>query len=298
VLDKFRYFIFRALRNMRQWPFLCAASILTVAVALATVATFFLVVMNVQQMATRWSEDLQVVAYLDNQLPAKKLPIVLNRIESFEEVGSVKYISSKEAMVRFRDRLGDEGDLLDGVEGDILPASVEVSLKTKFRNQTGVDQLVDRLAEIDEVDDIQYGQKWLERFESFVTFLKIIGFVLGSFLLFAALFIVSNTIKLTLFSRRDELEIMALVGATLRFIKIPFLLEGAFQGMLGGLLSLLFLSVVYNFFLVQVIRSFWLTPAGINLIFLNMNQQLTLVFAGVFLGFFGSLTSLRKLVQY
>ena len=298
MLDKFRYFILRALRNMRQWPFLCAASILTVAISLATIATFFLVVMNVQQLANRWSEDLQIVAYLDSQLSTKKLSIVVDKIEGFEEVASVQYVSQKEAMLRFKERLGDDGDLLDGVSGDILPASLEISLESQFRNRAGVDSVVESLDNTVEIDDIQYGQKWLERFESFVTLLKIIGFLLGSFLLFAALFIVSNTIKLTLFARRDELEIMALVGATRRFIKIPFLLEGAFQGMFGGLLSLFFLSIAYHFFLVQILRSFWLTPAGINLIFLNASQQFMLVFAGVFLGFLGSLTSLRKLVQY
>lgn len=297
MLDKSRYFIRRALLNMRQWPFLCSASVLTMAVALATVATFFLVVMNVQQMASKWSEDLQVVAYLEKAPSAKQLSTLLSKLRNFPEISEVKHVSQKEAMKRFRLRLGEDAELLDGVDNDILPASLEISLDNRFRNRAGVDQVVKRLEQSVGIDDIRYGQDWLDRFESFVGLLQIVSLILGSFLLFAALFIVSNTIKLTLYARRDELEIMALVGATLRFIKIPFLLEGALQGLLGGLFSLMFLSVAFKFFLVQVLRSFWLTPAGIDLIFLDMNQQLILVASGILLGIFGSLTSLRKLVQ-
>lgn len=297
MLDRFRYFIRRALLNMRQWPFLCAASVLTMAVALATVATFFLVVMNVEQMATKWSEDLQVVAYLDKTPSAKQLSTLLSKLRDFPEISEVKHVSQKEAMKRFRLRLGEDADLLDGVDGDILPASLEISLDPHYRNRAGVDNVIKRLGQSTEIDDIRYGQDWLERFESFVGILHLVSLVLGGFLLFAALFIVSNTIKLTLYARRDELEIMALVGATLRFIKIPFLLEGALQGLFGGLFSLLCLSFVFKFFLVHVLRSFWLTPAGIELVFLDTNQQIVLVASGVLLGIFGSLTSLRKLVQ-
>ena len=297
MLDRFRYFIRRALLNMRQCPFLCTASVLTMAVALATVATFFLVVMNVQQMATKWSEDLQIVAYLDKSPSAKQLSTLLSQLRDFPEISEIKHVSQKEAMRRFRLRLGDDADLLDGVDGDVLPASLEISLASDYRNRAGVDQVVKRLEASTEIDDIRYGQDWLQRFESFVGLLRLVSLVLGGFLLFAALFIVSNTIKLTLYARRDELEIMALVGATLRFIKVPFLLEGALQGLLGGLLSLLLLSVVFKFFLVHVLRSFWLTPAGIDLVFLDLNQQIVLVICGILLGVFGSLTSLRKLVQ-
>lgn len=297
MLDKFSYFIRRALHNMRQWPFLCTASVLTMAVALASVATFFLVVMNIQLMATKWSEDLQVVAYLDRQPGTGQLAPLLDAVKQFPEVTAVKFVTKQEAMQRFRSRLGTESNLLDGVREDILPASLELSLRPEYRNRSGIEQVVKRLETHVDSNDIHYGQDWLERFETFVAVLKIVSQALGGFLLLAALFIVSNTIKLTLFARRDELEIMTLVGATLRFIKVPFLLEGALQGLLGGVLALALLSAIFNLFLSPVIQSFWLTPAGIELIFLNFNQQLLLVTAGVMLGIFGSLSSLRKLVQ-
>ncbi len=297
MLERIRYFIFRALRNMRQWPFLCTASILTMAVALATVGSFFLVVVNVEQLATRWTKEIQVIAYLKAPPATAELPELIKKIKNFPEVNTVAYVSPAEAMTRFRERLGDESGLLDGISDNVLPASFEIGLQPEYRTQQGVSQFVEKLEHTLNLDDLRYGQKWLERFTSFVQMLRFVGIVLGGFLLLAALFIVSNTIKLTLYARRDELEIMALVGATMRFIKVPFMLEGAIQGFLGGLLSLLFLALSFSFIIARSLNSFWLTPADFELLFLSFSQQLTLVLSGVLLGTLGSLSSLRRFVR-
>lgn len=297
MLENIRYFILRALRNMRQWPFLCSAAILTMAVALATVATFFLVVVNVEQLAQRWTREVQVVAYLDQAPEQQKVQPLIKQLKAFPEVISVTYISQKEAFKRFRGQLGDEASLLEGIDSKLLPASFELGIRPEFRNQDGVNKVIEKLENTLDVDDLRYGQKWLERFNNFVSMLHYVGLILGGFLLLAALFIVSNTIKLTLYARRDELEIMALVGATMRFIKVPFLLEGAIQGLLGGLISLVFLSLSFTFLISRSLNSFWLTPTDFNLLFLTANQQLILVLSGVVLGTLGSLSSLRRFVR-
>lgn len=297
MLDTIRYFIMRALRNMRQWPFLCSASILTMAVALATVATFFLVVVNIEQLAQRWTKEIQIIAYLQKPPAQKNIAILMQSLKRIPEVESIKYVSPLDAMRRFKNHLGEDASLLQGVNRDLLPASFELSLKPEFRNQPGIKTVIEKLENLLEVDDLRYGQKWLERFNNFVRMLRFVGIVLGGFLLFAALFIVSNTIKLTLYARRDELEIMALVGATMRFIKIPFLLEGAIQGLLGGLLSLAFLALSFVLILSHSVDSFWLTPTDFELVFLTLQQQILLVVAGVLLGVLGSFSSLRRFVR-
>lgn len=297
MLETIRYFIRRAVRNMRQWPLLCTAAILTMAVALATVATFFLVVVNIEQLAQSWAKEIQVVAYLDKALPQREIANTIKKLKDIPEVASVEYVSQKQALQRFRSRLGEDSSLLEGISRDLLPASFELGLHPEFRHQQGVEKVARQLEKSIDIEDLRYGQTWLERFNAFVDMLRFIGIVLGGFLLFAALFIVSNTIKLTLYARRDELEILALVGATMRFIKVPFLLEGAIQGILGGLLSLLFLAIIFKFVIEQSIQSFWLTPADFQLLFLTLNQQITLVVSGMALGLFGSLASLRKFVR-
>ncbi len=297
MLENVRYFIRRALRNMRQWPVLCTAAILTMAVALATVATFFLVVINIQGLASSWSEEVQVVAYFQQPPSRNTLAPLIRKVEKFPEVKQAIYVSKTEALKRFKTRLGNDAGLLEGVSRDLLPASLEVTLKPAARNRDGVTRVVSRLKEDARFNDLRFGQEWLERFENFVNLLKFVGLLLGGFFLFAALFIVSNTIKLTLYARRDELEIMALVGATKRFIQIPFLLEGALQGLISGLLALGFLGLSFKLLVQKSLKSFWLAPVGFDPVFLATNQQFVLVCCGVLLGLLGSLFSLRKFVR-
>ncbi len=257
----------------------------------------FLVVVNIEQLAQRWTREIQIIAYLQKAPGQQQLEQQLQQLKAFQEVDSVSYISQKEAFNRFRDRLGEEASLLDGIDSEILPASFELSIKPEFRNQEGIDRIIERLENTLEIDDLRYGQTWLERFNSFINMLRFVGLILGGFLLLAALFIVSNTIKLTLYARRDELEIMALVGATMRFIKVPFLLEGAIQGLLGGVISLVFLALSFTFIIARSLESFWLTPTDFNLLFLTAGQQLILVLSGVVLGTLGSMSSLRRFVK-
>ena len=297
MLEAIRYFFLRALRNMRQWPFLCTAAILTMAVSLATIATFFLIVVNIEQLAARWTGEIQVIAYLNNPPSQQNLVRLTGDLEQIEGVESVAYVSPAAAMERFRERLGEDASLLQGIRPDLLPASFELGLRPDFRHQEGIETIVAQLEGIIPVDDLRYGQTWLERFNTFINMLRFVGVFLGGFLLFATLFIVANTIRLTLYARRDELEIMALVGATMRFIKIPFMLEGAIQGFVGGILSLLFLGVSFSLIISRGLNAFWLTPVDFDLLFLTATQQLLLVLAGVVLGVLGSLSSLRRFVR-
>ena len=119
MLENIRYFIRRAVRNMRQWPLLCTAAILTMAVALATVATFFLVVINVEQLASNWTREIQVIAYLDQAPMQRELPGLTTQLEKIPEVASVSYVSPATAMSRFASRLADDATLLEGVKPDL-----------------------------------------------------------------------------------------------------------------------------------------------------------------------------------
>jgi len=296
-LERLIYFFRRALRNMRQCPFLCSVAIGTAAVALTIIALFAMVVLNVQQLTERWSRQVEVVAFLDQVPGPKALQNLQEKILKLPEVEEVEYISREKAMALFKKRLGDDADLLDGVDPEILPASFEISLKPPFRNQAGVTEVVDKLHGQVGLQDLKFGGEWLEKFESFVSLLKLGGAVIGGFLLFAALFIVSNTIRLTQYARRDELEIMGLVGATSMFIKTPFLIEGALQGALGGSLAIGASFALYRFFLHDSLSSLLLASGSGGIVFLPPAFQVLLLGAGIFLGLFGSLVSLRKLVR-
>jgi cell division transport system permease protein len=297
MFERLAYFVRRALRNMRQSPLLCAAAVGTVAVALTLLAFFAIIVLNVQQLTRQWSEQVQVVAYIETVPDARRLQSWIDDVRRLPDVSSVTYVSRQQALERFRQRLGADADLLTGVEADILPASLEIALRETSRNRQGVEAVVGQLRRNPAFSDLRYGQEWLERFESFVAMLRLLGGVLGGFLLFAALFIVANTIRLTLYSRRDEIEIMALVGGTPLFIKTPFLLEGAIQGALGGGLALSAAYLLYGMFLRDGLGTLLLTAGGSGIGFLPLTWQLLLLGTGILLGLTGSLLSLRRLVR-
>lgn len=297
MLERPVYMIRRALRNMGQSPFLSIAAVGTVAVSLTILAFFAVMVVNVQQMTRHWSREIQVVAYLEQVPEGVGLQSLMAEIRRRPEVENITFVSRTEALERFRKRLQQDADLLSGLAPDFLPASLEIALKEEFRSRQGVASVVSALRQNPNLSDLRYGQEWLERFEGFLKVLKVAGGVLGGFLLFAALFIVSNTIKLTLYARRDELEVMSLVGATPLFIKIPFLLEGALQGALGGALAIGGAWLLFQLFLREGLQTVLLATGVDSIVFLPASYQLLLLGGGVFLGFFGSLFSLRKFVR-
>ncbi len=297
MLHRLFYFFRRALRNMRQCPFLCAVAIGAASVALTLMAFFVIVVLNVQQLTAFWSKDVAIVAYLDGDPGERGVNELMEDIRSLVEVKEVRFVSKAEALLRFKKRMAQEADLLEGVGADILPSSFEISLHPPFQNQAGIDAVISRLQGDLGLKDLRFGGEWVKKFDSFVLLLRMVGAILGGFLVFSALLIISNTIRLTLYARRDELEIMSLVGATSMFIKTPFLIEGAIQGALGGLIALGGSYLVFQVVLKDALSALLLASGGGGIVFLPVSYQLFLVYAGTFLGVFGSLMSLRKFVR-
>jgi cell division transport system permease protein len=298
MLFRSGYFLKRALRNMRQSPVLSLASVGTVAVALALLAFFAIAVLNVQQLTVSWGENLAVVAYLDDVPEQKVVNGWIKEIESYPEVGAVTFISRKAALERFSQRLGDDAGLIEGLGEDILPASLEITLDSEWRSKSSLTSVVERLRKDKRFSDLQYGQGWLEKLEAFLLLLRVAGSALGGFLVFAALVIVANTIKLTLYARQDELEAMAMVGGTSMFIKLPYLVEGALQGFLGGVTALGLSFLVFQIILQKTLGSLLLITGIDTIHFLPPVWQVSLIVAGGLIGLMGSLFALRKFVRF
>ncbi len=292
------YFLKRALRNMQQSPVLSLASVGTVAVALALLAFFTIAVLNVQQLTASWGESLAIVAYLDDVPDDKTVTGWVKEIEGYQEVSSVTFVSRKMAFERFRKRLGEDAELLEGLGAEVLPASLEIVLADNWRNESAINTVVERLRRDQRFDDLQYGQGWLEKLEAFLLLLRVSGAALGGFLVFAALIIVANTIKLTLYARQDELEAMAMVGGTPLFIKLPYLVEGALQGLLGGVTALALSFLVFQVILQKSLGSLLLITGIDTIHFLPGAWQVLLVAGGSLIGLLGSLFALRKFVRY
>ena len=269
----------------------------TITLALLIVALFLLIFVNLESAAENWSERVQVTVYFDNELTGQEQSAFRDKIAALSGVSRVSYVSRDEALKRFKGRLRGQETLLEGVRPEILPTSFEIALKRAYRETDFVEGFVTKLKQIPGITEVQYGEEWVRRFNSFLNFMRLLGALLGGFLVIAVIFIVSNTIKLTIYSRRDELEVMSLVGATRFFISAPFLLEGLIQGLAGSLLSLALLYGLYEGFLHNAGSFITFNPAASGLSFLPVEYLSGLLLAGALLGFIGSLTSLKRFIN-
>lgn len=294
---RLQYFLGRALINIRQNVFVNIVTIGTITLALLIVSLFLLLFVNIENAADNWSEKVQVTVYFDNELTPQQQTDIKNRIQALPATSKVQWIGRDEAFKRFKSRLKGQETLLEGIRPEVLPASFEISLKRASRNTDSVDVYVAKLKSIPGIGEIQYGEEWVRRFNTFLNFMRIVGSLVGGFLVLAVIFIVSNTIQLTIYARRDELEIMSLVGATRLFIKMPFLLEGILQGIAGGVLALLLLLSVHLLFLHNAGNFLTFNPATAGLSFLPPAYCAGLIAAGAVLGFLGSLTALRRFIN-
>jgi len=290
------YFFTRAVTNIRQNVFVNVVTIGTITLALLIVSLFLLVFVNLENAADTWSERVQVTVYFDHELEQQELTGFRERITAIPGTAKVGYVSREEALKRFKGRLRGQETLLEGVRSEVMPTSLEISLKKTHRESESIERYVSTLKLIPGITEVQYGEEWVRRFNTFLNFLRLMGALLGGFLVIAVLFIVSNTIKLTIYARRDELEVMSLVGATRFFIKAPFLIEGVIQGGAGALLAVGLLVGLYEGFLHNAGSFLTFNPATSGLSFLPLEYVLGLLLAGVMLGFIGSLSSLKRFI--
>jgi cell division transport system permease protein len=294
---RFGYFFARALANLRQNVFVSVVTVATITLALLIAALFLLVYVNLEGMANGWSDKVQITAYFDREPTPLAVAALKGRVKAIPGTSKLVFVSKQEAEVRLRSRLKGQESLLEGIGPEVLPASLEISLDRGHRESAQVTRYVAALKQVPGVSEVQYGEEWVARFNAFMNFFRLMGALLGSFLAITVLFIVSNTIKLTIYARKEELELLGLVGATRFFIKAPFLIEGVLQGALGALLSLIALGGCYAAFLHNAGNLLGVNPAGAGLCFLPAGHLAALLLGGVLLGFIGSATSLRRFIN-
>ncbi len=291
------YFLARAIGNMRQNMAVNLLTIGTITLALLILSLFLLVYVNLEGVVEEWSSRVQVTAYFDRELTAAEQASLQESIRAIPGTDRIEYVAKSQALSRFRARLKGQEALLEGVTAEVLPASFEIRLKRGNRDSDAVQIYAIRLKRVPGIVEVQYGEEWVKRFNTFMNFLRVVGALLGGFLVLAVVFIVSNTIKLTIYARRDELELMGLVGATRFFIKAPFIIEGGLQGAIGALFSLLILAALYLVFLYHAGNFLSFNPADAGLAFLPVGYLVWLFLGGVMLGFVGSVTSLKRFIN-
>ncbi len=296
VWGRTRYFFARAILNIRQNLLVNILTVCTISLSVLIFSLLLLLYINLEKVTDQWSEKVQVTAYFDHELTADEQKVIITGIKSLDGTYKTTYVSKNEALKRFRDRLKGQDALLEDVSADILPSSIEIQLKKGFRGGEALNAYTEGLKKIQGISEIQFGEDWVRRFNNFMDFMKLLGLFVGGFLVLAVIFIVANTIKLTIYSRKDEIELLGLVGATRMFIKIPFLIEGVLQGAAGAVLAILALFGLYYGFLHNTGNFISFNPVEGNVVFLP-DAYVAGIFAGsIILGFLGSITSLRRFI--
>ena len=237
LLARLRYMASSALRGLATSPGPAAVATGTIAVALVLVGAFALTLINMQGLVARFGDALQVVAFLEDGLPESRRLELMKEVGRVAGVAHVRLVDEDEALERFREGVGRGFALLDGLDQNPLPASLEIGLAPGHRSAADLSRVAEAVAPLPGVVDLSSGAEWVEGYVRALALLRGFAIGLGAVLSMATLLIVSNTIRLAVLARSEELEILSLVGASRSFVSTPFLLEGALQGLAGGLLA-------------------------------------------------------------
>ena len=287
------YFITESLNSIRRNGLMSLASLMTVALSLLILGVFIILVMNLNHMASVLESQVQVTVYLQDTLKEVEVREVGTRITKLPGVTRVNFIAKEEAMNRFKQRLGEQQGLLAELgEANPLPNSFEVKLDRPER----VKPVALAIAQLKGVEAARYGQEVVEQLFSLTRMVRIFGMVLILFLGLAALFIIVNTIRLTVFARRREIGIMKYVGATDWFIRWPFIIEGVLLGFLGACIAVLPLTQFYSMLTGQVYESLAFLPLLPKYPFMGY-VNIFLLCAGIGIGALGSVISVKKFLK-
>jgi cell division transport system permease protein len=270
-----------ALTASRRAPLLSALGIVTIAFSLFAFGLFGLVAINIRRALEQVEERVEVRAFVNDNTEIESVAAAMKDVGEFPEVRQVVYVSKEQALERARREMGEFADVF---EAGVLPASIEVHLRSGMRSPAIVKSVADRIRTYGFIDDVRYGEEWVEKLYRLRNIASVAGIALGVAFAAVAVIIIGATIRMTVLARAKEISIMRLVGATDMFIRLPFLIDGLVKGVLGGLLALLFVWVAN-----RVVNEYF-----IQTIFFDREMIFVGVVGGALMGVMGSLVSVGR----
>ncbi len=235
------------------------------------------------------------MAYLYQDVPAEKIPEIQKKISGLYSVEDVRFISKEEAFDVLKQQMKRQSSLLENLKENPLPNAFEIRMIASSQTWEKVENLATLIKSIPQVEEVEYGQRWLARFSYIINLFKLSGYVLGILFSVASVFIVANTVRLVLYSRRDEIEIMRLVGASDRFIKVPFYIEGIILGALGGIVGLIVLFILFVSITSNIDQS--ITSGAFQIRFFPYDVMLIILISSMFVGWLGCFLSLKHIIK-
>ncbi len=279
---KLGYFIKEGLSGLGRATLSTAVAVITITIALGLLCIFLVITGNIGRMIEDIRSRVELEAFLDKSLNPIQIKAIGSMIQNTEGVDSLTYISKAEAAHILKEIMGAD-DLFDLIETNPLPASYKIKLKETHRTWEQVERVARTIERIEGVEEVQYQKQLLKTLDERIHTYRRINLIIGVLAALAAILLISNTIKLSIYAKRDVIRTMKLVGATNRFIAAPFLVEGIVQGIAGSALAVLLI-----YFLTEAVRKHILENIQVS-----VDTYLYTIGMGIALGLTGSFLSIR-----
>jgi cell division transport system permease protein len=267
------------------------------AITLFMFSGFLLLQDNLEGLLRIWADQIQINVYLDKNLSVEQIQSLLTRLRDLPEVERVRYISQEQAWRDFQDALGAQAAVLQGLPPDVLPASFEITVKPYVRDGARLKAFTDGVKDEKGVTAVEYARDWVDRLSLVMLAVQWAKWLVGGVLFVATFFIVDSAIRLALLARREEVEIMQLVGAPQALIQAPFVLEGMVRGVIGAALAVFSLWALFRLLERDLSAIAAVLGAGRPFEFLPMRTIAVILLVGWFLGAAGSLFSIRRFLR-
>lgn len=289
------FFVRRAMQDMSDNKFLHIITTITIALSILIASAAGLLFENAQDVMASWKKGIRIMAYVSPVADKAELKAARDRIVGLHGVMTVSYISKEEALTQLKSQMKRQTSLLENLERNPLPAAFEIHMQPDGQSWEKIETLAAQIEAIRVVDDVEYGQAWIGRWTKIFNLLQFIGITMGALFFMVTVFIISNTIRLALYSRREEIEIMRLVGATDGFIKIPSYVAGIIQGGVGGLAGIIILYIAYLILSSNLEQNF--AAYVVNIRFLSPASVLQIIIYSIFVGWLGCFLSLKQFLK-
>lgn len=289
------FFARRAIKDMADNTFLHVVTIITIALSILIASAVGLLFSNAADVMSSWKRGVRIMAYVDRTASETELREVQGRLESMNGVREVTFISKESALSELKSQMKRQQALLENLDRNPLPDAFEVHMQPSGQTWEKIETLAAHIEAVDVIDDVEYGQAWLGRFTSIFNVFQFIGVAMGVLFFMVTVFIISNTIRLALYSRREEIEIMRLVGATDGFIKFPSYIAGIIQGAVGGVAGILILFISYLVISSNIEQNF--SSFMVEIRFLSADVVMGIIAYSIVVGWLGCFLSLRQFLK-
>ncbi len=285
----------RAIKDIMENRFLTVITIITIALSILIASSFALFFINAGGVLNQWQKGMRMMVYLKPDTSEAARLDTQFKLSSIAGVQEPKFISKDEAMALMKEQMAHHSSLLENLKRNPLPDAYEITIRPDARNSDELAFLAERISALPTVAEVEYGRQWIQRFTNIIDLFSLAGYAIGALFFMATVFIVANTIRLVLYSRRDEIEIMRLVGATDRFIRIPFYLVGMIQGGAGTIIGLGVLFLGYLSLSTHITPGFG--GGVLYLCFFPIPVILLIIIGGAIIGWVGSWVSLKQFLK-